>query len=187
MSCSEVSCLSLCKHLKRVCADSWLSSLSLLILFCRLVEGGNLYDHMSSIDSHSPVDKEKQVLVVAAQLLDISHLLPAVTKAYVYVTYDAHIAEKSLLQTLLQLHVVKLCHLDVSPGNVMLQWYSDHPWDTLRLVDFGFAKQFETGTSCCGHNCWKSKVAFVRIQQLLSRQLVVFKTALQSISALQLH
>ncbi len=74
MSCSGVSCLSLRKHLKHVCAESGLSSLSLLILLCRLVEGGNLYDHMSSLDSHSPVDKEKQVLVVAAQLLDVSHL-----------------------------------------------------------------------------------------------------------------
>ncbi|DBA75917.1 TPA: hypothetical protein ACH3X2_008978 [Trebouxia sp. C0005] len=72
---------------------------------------------MSSLDSYSPVDKEKQVLVVAAQLLE----------------------------TLFNLHVVKWCHLDVSPGNVMVQWHSDHPWDTLRLVDFGFAKQFETG------------------------------------------
>ena len=74
MSCSEVSCLSLCKHLKHVCAESGLSSLSLLNLFCRLVEGGHLYDHMSSLDSHTPADKEKHVLVVAAQLLDVSHL-----------------------------------------------------------------------------------------------------------------
>ncbi|KAL0055509.1 hypothetical protein WJX82_001356 [Trebouxia sp. C0006] len=86
-------------------------------LVLKLVEGGNLYDHMSSLDSCTPVGKEEQVLVVAAQLLD----------------------------TLFQLHVAKWCHLDVSPGNVMLQWHSDHPWDTLRLVDFGFAKQFEAG------------------------------------------
>ncbi len=74
MSCSEVSCLSLCKRLKHVCTEPGLSSLSLLILFCRLVEGGNLYDHMSSLDSCTPVGKEEQVLVVAAQLLDVSHL-----------------------------------------------------------------------------------------------------------------
>lgn len=74
MSCSEVSCLSLCKHLKHVCAESGLRSPSLPILFCRLVEGGTLYDHMSSLDSYSPVDKEKQVLVVAAQLLEVRHL-----------------------------------------------------------------------------------------------------------------
>lgn len=75
MSCSEVSCLSLYKHLKQVCAESGLSSLSLLILLCRLVEGGNLYQHMPSLDSCNAVDKEKQVLAVAAQLLDVSHLL----------------------------------------------------------------------------------------------------------------
>lgn len=69
------------------------------------------------------------------------------------VSYEAQVAEKSLLQTLFNLHVVKWCHLDVSPGNVMVQWHSDHPWDTLRLVDFGFAKQFETGTFYCGNNC----------------------------------
>ena len=65
-----------------------------------------------------------------------------------YVTYDAQAAEKNLLQTLLHLHMAEWCHLDVSPGNVMLQSHSDHPWDTLRLVDFGFAKQFEAGMFC---------------------------------------
>ena len=74
MSCSEVSCLSLCKHRSISCAESELSSLSLLNLFCRLVEGGHLYDHLSSLDSLPPADKEKHVLVVAAQLLDVSHL-----------------------------------------------------------------------------------------------------------------
>lgn len=74
-----------------------------------------------------------------------------------YVTYDTQVAEKSLLQTLIQLHEAKWCHLDVSSGNVMLQWHNDHPWDTLRLVDFGFAKEFETGTICCGHNCLKKQ------------------------------
>ena len=73
MSCSEVSCLSLCKHRSFSCAESELSSLSLLNLFCRL-EGGHLYDHLSSLDSLTPADKEKHVLVVAAQLLDVSHL-----------------------------------------------------------------------------------------------------------------
>lgn len=88
----------------------------------------------------------------------------------------------TLLQTLFQLHVAKWCHLDVSPGNVMLQWHSDHPWDTLRLVDFGFAKHFEAGTFCHGHNCLEIKVTFVHLSQLLSRQLLVFKTTLQSVS-----
>ena len=92
----------------------------------------------------------------------------------VYVTYDAQVAEKSLLQTLFELHVVKWCHLDVSPGNVMLQSHSDHPWDTLRLVDFGFAKQFEAGTFCHGQKCLFIKVTFVHVSQLLSRQLLVF-------------
>lgn len=102
--------------------------------------------------------------------------------AHASITYDAQVAETCLLQTLFHLHVAKWCHLDVSSGNVMLQRHSDHPWDTLRLVDFGFAKQFETGTFCCGHNCLKSKVTFVHIPQLLSRQLLVFRTTLQSIS-----
>ena len=29
----------------------------------------------------------------------------------------------------------------------MLQWKSEHPWDTLRLIDFGFAQHFKKGTS----------------------------------------
>jgi len=38
------------------------------------VEGDDLYKHLLLNDIHNAVDKEKQVLKVAAQLLDVSHL-----------------------------------------------------------------------------------------------------------------
>jgi predicted molibdopterin-dependent oxidoreductase YjgC len=40
----------------------------------------------------------------------------------------------------------------------MLQWHSDHPWDTLRLVDFGFAKHYETGQFSYRSSCLESRL-----------------------------
>ena len=62
----------------------------------------------------------------------------------------------------------------------MLQWKSEHPWDTLRLIDFGFAQRFETGTlpmsenlrflcSCCLCCCHVA-----RLPTLLTSLIVLF-------------
>ncbi len=40
----------------------------------------------------------------------------------------------------------------------MLQWHSDHPWDMLRLVDFGFAKHYETGQFSYRSSCLESRL-----------------------------
>ena len=51
-----------------------------------------------------------------------------------------------LMQTLFQLHLESnLCHLDVTPSNIMLQAHCDDPWDSVRLIDFGFAACFNPG------------------------------------------
>ena len=50
------------------------------------------------------------------------------------------------MQTLFFMHLgSNLCHLDVTPSNIMLQAHADSPWDTLRLIDFGFASEFNPG------------------------------------------
>ena len=50
------------------------------------------------------------------------------------------------VQTLWELHCAShLCHLDLSPDNIMLRTDNSNPWDTLRLIDFGFATEFNPG------------------------------------------
>lgn len=52
------------------------------------------------------------------------------------------------MQTLFFLHLDStVCHLDLTPANIMLQAHCDDPWDTLRLIDFGFAAIFNPGTN----------------------------------------
>lgn len=38
-----------------------------------------------------------------------------------------------------------LCHMDLSPDNIMLRSDKSNPWDTLRLIDFGFAAKYNPG------------------------------------------
>jgi len=45
------------------------------------VEGEDVYKQLLLNDIHNAADKEKQVLKVAAELLDVSHIGPAVAKA----------------------------------------------------------------------------------------------------------
>ena len=50
------------------------------------------------------------------------------------------------MQTLFFTHLdSNFCHLDVTPSNIMLQTHADSPWDTVRLIDFGFAASFDPG------------------------------------------
>lgn len=50
------------------------------------------------------------------------------------------------VQTLWYLHFASnICHLDLSPENIMVQWDKSNPWDTVRLIDFGFARKFNPG------------------------------------------
>ena len=50
------------------------------------------------------------------------------------------------MQTLYFMHLnSSVCHLDLTPANIMLQACCDDPWDTVRLIDFGFAADFNPG------------------------------------------
>lgn len=45
------------------------------------------------------------------------------------------------MQTLFHMHInAAVCHLDLTPGNVMLETHSNNPYDTVRIIDFGLAK-----------------------------------------------
>lgn len=65
----------------------------------------------------------------------------------------------SAVQTLWWLHQQSnLCHMDLSPDNIMLRLDKSNPWDTLRLIDFGFAAKFNPGkhrASLRTHVCLK--------------------------------
>lgn len=39
----------------------------------------------------------------------------------------------------------QVCHLDITPANIMLQSTFANPWDAMRLIDFGFAMEFDPG------------------------------------------
>ncbi len=54
------------------CTKRLMSFPTLLTVCCRLVEGDDLYKHLLLNDIHNAADKEKQVLKVAAELLDVS-------------------------------------------------------------------------------------------------------------------
>lgn len=50
------------------------------------------------------------------------------------------------LQTLNHMHTdSNVCHLDITPGNIMPQSAPANPWDSVRLIDFGFATKFNPG------------------------------------------
>ena len=50
------------------------------------------------------------------------------------------------MQTLFHMHInAALFHMDLAPGNVMLEAHSKDPYDTVRIIDFGFAKRFNPG------------------------------------------
>ena len=50
------------------------------------------------------------------------------------------------VQTLFWLHCAcNICHLDLSPDNVMLLLDKSNPWNTLKLIDFGLARGFNAG------------------------------------------
>ena len=38
-----------------------------------------------------------------------------------------------------------VCHMDITPANIMLQSNPVSLWDTVRLIDFGFAKPLNPG------------------------------------------
>ena len=41
----------------------------------------------------------------------------------------------------------KVCHLDITPGNIMLQSKPANPWDAVRFIDFGFGTKFNPGAA----------------------------------------
>ena len=102
------------------------------------------------------------MLGVAAQLLHVS-LNIIVARDYVLLMKTAGIADIDyrrgtcrssiyhvFMQTLYELHCgCGLCHLDLSPSNIMLLWDTSDPWDSIRLIDFGFASKFNIGKLGC--------------------------------------
>ena len=64
------------------------------------------------------------------------------------------------VQTLWNLHCAgNLCHLDVSPENIMLRSNKSNPWDSLRLIDFGFASRFNPGKQHASLTCMLAAIA----------------------------
>lgn len=81
------------------------------------------------------------MLTMAVQLLEVSHFPPVCTSFS-----GCELKMSVSMQTLCQMHIdAELCHLDVTPRNVMLEAHSSDPWDTLRLIDFAFSRRFNTG------------------------------------------
>lgn len=130
----------------------------------RLVEGSNLSKHLPTEPQTSPA-KEPWMLNIAAQLVDVS--VKPLCNSWLQSWHNsvAH-AETCMLdwcavcgifchkllkcviavQTLWRLHCgSNFCHLDLSPDNIMLRSDKSNPWDTLRLIDFGFAANFNPG------------------------------------------
>ena len=63
-------------------------------------------------------------------------------------TGNAFLVYKQLyvLQTLDELHFCsQFCHLDIKPANIMVLHDRTKWWDTVRLIDFGFARSFNKG------------------------------------------
>lgn len=61
------------------------------------------------------------------------------------------------VQTLWRLHCgSNFCHLDLSPDNIMLRSDKSNSWDTLRLIDFGFAASLNPG-KLPSHACAQHK------------------------------
>ena len=59
------------------------------------------------------------------------------------------VTDLDAVQTLLCLHFSgRICHLDTSPSHIMVRSDKSNPWDMLRLIDFGFARIFNKGSSC---------------------------------------
>ena len=50
------------------------------------------------------------------------------------------------MQTLYALHTYSnICHMDISPANIMFNPLRGSPWDSVTLIDFGFAQEFDAG------------------------------------------
>lgn len=73
------------------------------------------------------------------------------------------------MQTLCMLHnTVQLAHMDISIANVMLSHQSSVPWDTVRLLDFGFSAPCTSGIalSTFGNQSHSSTISLLFMQQL---------------------
>ena len=50
------------------------------------------------------------------------------------------------MQTLVLMHLNgTVCHMDLTPANIMLQDHCDDSWNTVQVIDFGFAAFFKPG------------------------------------------
>lgn len=132
----------------------------------RLVEGCTLGKRLLDRSSLSKADNEQQMLAVASQMLDVRPVssydplhrthcpLPQAQQvAGLSISHFIDLLNRDCgLQTLNHMHMdSKVCHLDITPGNIMLQFKPANPWDVVRFIDFGFGTKFEPGTACSGH------------------------------------
>lgn len=77
------------------------------------------------------------------------------------------------LQTLNHMHLdSNICHLDITPGNIMMQSKPASPWDAVRLIDFGFADWFNEGATRKSHN----GLDMLRIALCINPSLTSFST-----------
>ena len=105
----------------------------------------------------SKADNEQEMLAVASQMIDVracviirpvhtlasckpSMLLACPSASFpVCQICDQTCDQLCALQTLNHMHMDgKVCHLDITPGNIMLQSKPANPWDAVRFIDFGF-------------------------------------------------
>ena len=59
--------------------------------------------------------------------------------------------EDVAVQTVMRLHWTDVCHMDITPANIMMQTNPQYLYDRTRLIDFGFAKIFVTGKQAFAH------------------------------------
>ena len=59
-------------------------------------------------------------------------------------------SESRAVQTLSFLHsVARICHMDISLTNIMLDPLKSSSWDSVTIIDFGFAQEFDAGIVFC--------------------------------------
>ena len=160
------------------------------LYLCRLVEGFSLKTWLQDRSSSAKADNEEQMLAVAPQMFNVrrvksTEMLSAIMQCNLSTCCSCvqlhqimsssdclyfHQTCDHTLQTLNHMHVdSKICHLDTTPGNIMLQSSPANPWDSVRLIDFGFATKFNPGEAPDRHqsagSCLVGAVSIIRLQE----------------------
>lgn len=86
------------------------------------------------------------------------------------------------VQTLFELHCASnFYHLDLSPDNIMLRSDKSKPWDTLRLIDFGFASKFNPGRHHTSLMRLTASRALIACCHLLCRAMLAYTEFVQTL------